>query len=87
MAEEMKGRIVGGEGKMAEVDGGYFGGYVKPANRKEKRVDRRFAQNQNGKRKVVVIIRELGSCRVPFREPSFRLHSRPYCRGDCGARR
>src|SRR6195256_3766176 len=33
MAEEMKGRVVGGEGKEAEVDGGYFGGYVKPANR------------------------------------------------------
>jgi hypothetical protein len=32
MAEEMKGRVVGGEGKVAEVDGGYFGGYVKPAN-------------------------------------------------------
>ena len=32
MAEEMKGRIVGGEGKEAAVDGGYFGGYVKPAN-------------------------------------------------------
>ncbi len=31
MAEELKGRIVGGEGKVAEVDGGYFGGYVKPA--------------------------------------------------------
>ena len=31
MAEEMKGRVVGGEGKVAEVDGGYFGGYVKPA--------------------------------------------------------
>src|SRR3981189_2788507 len=58
MAEEMKGRVIGGEGKEAEVDGGYFGGYVKPANRKEKRVDRRFAQNQNGKRKVVIIIRE-----------------------------
>ena len=28
MAEEMKGRMVGGEGKVAEVDGGYFGGYV-----------------------------------------------------------
>ena len=32
MAEEMKGRVVGGEGKAAEIDGGYFGGYVKPAN-------------------------------------------------------
>ena len=26
MAEEMKGRVVGGEGKTAEVDGAYFGG-------------------------------------------------------------
>jgi len=39
MAEEMKGRVVGGEGKTAEIDGGYFGGYIKPANLKEKRVD------------------------------------------------
>ena len=30
MAEEMRGRVVGGEGKVAEIDGGYFGGYVKP---------------------------------------------------------
>src|SRR5258708_14692171 len=60
MAEEMRGRVVGGEGKEAEVDGGYFGGYVKPANLKEDRLDRRFAHNQSGKRKVVVIIRERG---------------------------
>ena len=65
MAEEMRGRMIGGEGKEAEVDGGYFGGYVKPANRKEDRLDRRFAQNQNGKRKVVVIIRERGGNSVP----------------------
>jgi hypothetical protein len=65
MAEEMKGRVVGGEGKTAEVDGGYFGGYVKPANLKQDRLDRRFAQNQNGKRKVVVIIRERGGNSVP----------------------
>lgn len=56
MAEEMKGRVVGGEGKEAEIDGGYFGGYVKPANLKEDRLDRRLSRNQNGKRKVVVII-------------------------------
>ena len=54
----MKGAHVGGEGKIAEVDGGYFGGYVKPANHAENRVDRRLAMNQNGKRKVVVVIRE-----------------------------
>src|SRR6202453_1327776 len=65
MAEEMKGRVIGGEGKIAEVDGGYFGGYVKPANLKADRVDRRFARNQNGKRKVVVIVRERGGNSVP----------------------
>ena len=65
MAEEMKGRVVGGEGKEAEIDGGYFGGYVKPANLKEDRIDRRFARNQNGKRRVVVIIRERGGNSVP----------------------
>jgi transposase-like protein len=65
MAEEMRGRVVGGEGKEAEIDGGYFGGYVKPANHKEDRLDRRFASNQSGKRKVVVIIRERGGASVP----------------------
>src|SRR5258706_5218656 len=65
MAEEMKGGVVGGEGKEAEVDGGNFGGYVKPANIKKERIDRRFARNQNGKRKVVVIIRERGGNSVP----------------------
>ena len=65
MAEELKGRIVGGEGKVAEVDGGYFGGYVKPSNLRENRVDRRLAQNQTGKRKVVVIVRERNGNSVP----------------------
>src|SRR4030088_3683618 len=37
MAEEMKGRVVGGGGKEAEIDGGYFGGYQKPANQKKNR--------------------------------------------------
>jgi hypothetical protein len=45
LPEEMKGRVAGGEGKVAEFDGGHFGGYVKPANLKEKRVDRRLALN------------------------------------------
>jgi transposase-like protein len=65
VAEEMRGRVVGGEGKEAEIDGGYFGGYVKPANLKEDRLDRRLAANQTGKRKVVVIIRERGGASVP----------------------
>jgi transposase-like protein len=58
MAEELKGRTLGGEGKVAEIDGGYFGGYVKPTNLKENRKDRRFTYNQSGKRKCVVIVRE-----------------------------
>jgi hypothetical protein len=65
MAEELKGRVVGGEGKVAEVDGGYFGGYVKPANHRENRRDRRLARNQTGKRKVVVIVRERNGQSVP----------------------
>jgi hypothetical protein len=32
MAPEMKGRAIGAFGKIAEIDGGYIGGYVKPAN-------------------------------------------------------
>ncbi len=49
---------VGGEGKTVEIDGGYFGGYVKPANHKENRRDLRKAKNQTGKRQVVVVMRE-----------------------------
>jgi hypothetical protein len=65
MAEEMKGRTVGGEGKVAEIDGGYFGGYVKPANHVENRRDRRLAHNQSGKRQCVVIVRERDGNSVP----------------------
>jgi transposase-like protein len=60
MAEEMRGRKIGGEGKIAEIDGAYFGGYVRPANRRENRLDRRMLENQSGKRKVVVVVRERG---------------------------
>lgn len=55
MAREDEGRVLSGE---VEVDGAYFGGYVKPANEKENRRDRRLAVNQNGKRQCVVVIRE-----------------------------
>ena len=65
MAEEMRGRVIGGAGKVAEIDGGYFGGYVKPGNWKEHRRDRRKAENQNGKRKAVVIVRERNGNSVP----------------------
>ena len=65
MAEEMKGRTVGGEGRTCEIDGGYFGGYVKPANHRENRKDRRLWVNQSGKRQVVVIVRERDGNSVP----------------------
>ena len=67
--------MIGGEGKTAEVDGGYFGGYVKPSNLKENRRDRRLAINQNGKRQCVVIIRERNG-NSAFR-PSSRLKATP----------
>lgn len=49
-----------------EVDGAYFGGYVKPSNYRENRRDRRLAENQTGKRRVVVIMRERGGITLPF---------------------
>jgi hypothetical protein len=65
MASEMRGASVGGEGKTVEIDGMYAGGYVKPANLRENRVDRRLAKNQNGKRRVVVIAREREGRTIP----------------------
>jgi transposase-like protein len=55
VAAEAKTRNVAGE---VEIDGAYFGGYVKPANHVENRVDRRKAMHQTGKRQVVVAARE-----------------------------
>jgi transposase-like protein len=57
MAREDEGRTLAG---TVEVDGAYFGGYVKPANAKENRRDRRLAMHQTGKRQVVVVGRERG---------------------------
>ena len=51
------------------MKGSYKAGRVfrglQPANQKEYRRDRRVARNQNGKRKVVVIVRERGGNSVP----------------------
>lgn len=65
MSTEVKGYKLGGEGKKVEVDGAYFGGYVKPANWKENRRDRRLAKNQNGKRQCVVVIRQRDGLVLP----------------------
>jgi ISXO2-like transposase domain len=40
------------------IDGAYFGGKIKPENRKADRRDRRIAEEQTGKRQVVVVARE-----------------------------
>jgi transposase-like protein len=55
---------------QVEIDGGYFGGYVKPANMKENRRDRRLVRNQNGKRKVVIVMRERNGKTLSFVSPS-----------------
>lgn len=65
MAEEFKGRKLGGAGKVVETDGAYFGGYVKPANLAEHRRDRRKLANQTGKRRSVIIVRERNGHSVP----------------------
>jgi hypothetical protein len=46
-------------------DSGYFGGYVRPANLRTHRADRRFLENQSGKRKAVVVIRERDGSTLP----------------------
>jgi len=55
MGAEMKEEQVSG---LVEIDGAYFGGYAKPANYESARVDRRLKENQTGKRKAVVVMRE-----------------------------
>jgi transposase-like protein len=63
MAAETNGQQASGQ---VEIDGGYFGGYVKPANQKENRRDRRLVRNQNGKRKVVIVMRERNGKTLSF---------------------
>jgi ISXO2-like transposase domain len=55
LASEMNGETLSG---TVEVDGAYFGGHVRPANLKADRIDRRLAQHQTGKRRVVIVARE-----------------------------
>ena len=55
LASEMKGVTLNGE---VEIDGAYFGGHIRPENKAEDRVDRRLAEHQTGKRRVVVVMRE-----------------------------
>jgi len=43
MGTARKGERIGGAGRVAEADGAYFGGHVRPENRKADRKDRRLA--------------------------------------------
>ena len=63
LGAENKTRTVSGD---VEIDGAYFGGYVKPENHKDDRKDLRLKRNQTGKRKVVVIMRERQGRTLPF---------------------
>lgn len=63
MAVEQMGRKLDG---IVEMDGAYFGGYVKPENYAADRKDRRLKANRSGKRQCVVIMRERGGKSLPF---------------------
>ena len=70
MASALRGLTIGGEGKVAEIDGAYFGGHVRPENLAADRIDRRLAENQSGKRQVVVVMRERDGRTFPQVSPS-----------------
>ena len=63
MASEMHEQNLSG---VVEIDGAYFGGHVKPENYKEVRKDRRLKENQSGKRKCVVVMRERNGRTLPY---------------------
>ncbi len=65
IASSVKGLRIGGEGRIAEIDGAWFGGRVRPENLTADRIDRRLAENRSGKRQVVVVMRERGGRTVP----------------------
>ncbi len=53
-AEQHKATLNG----VCEIDGAYFGGKSKQKNRVAERVDRRAVEEQTGKRRVVVVMRQ-----------------------------
>ncbi|MEQ9639966.1 MAG: IS1595 family transposase [Alphaproteobacteria bacterium] len=66
MAADQHDAKVGGPNEIVEVDGAYFGGYIRPENRKVDRKDRRLAENRSGKRRVVVALRQRQGRTLPF---------------------
>jgi transposase-like protein len=49
-----------------EMDGAYFGGHVRKANRRAHQKDRRRLENQSGKRQCVTVMRERNGKSRPF---------------------
>lgn len=67
LREAMKSETVGFKlSGIVEVDGAYFDGHIRPANRKEDRIDRRLSEHQTGKRRVVVAFRQRKGRTLPF---------------------
>ncbi|GAW37454.1 hypothetical protein RA2_04537 [Roseovarius sp. A-2] len=46
--------------REVKVDGAAFGGHVRPANLRERRIARQRLGNRSGKRRVVVVLRQRG---------------------------
>ena len=63
MASEQAGLTLDG---IVEINGAYFGGYVKPENEKADRKDRRVLENRTGKRQCVVVMRQRNGRSLPF---------------------
>jgi len=64
MAQEVHtGEVLAGH---VEIDGAFFGGHIRPENRKEDRKDRRLKRHQTGKRRVVIAMRERVGRTLPF---------------------
>ncbi|TXM70944.1 IS1595 family transposase [Methylobacterium sp. WL69] len=53
------------EGEV-EIDGAYFGGVVRPENRKEDRKDRRLKANLSAERRVVIVMRQRNGRTLTF---------------------
>jgi len=53
-------------GGHVEIDGAYYGGKLRKANWAKNRRDRRRAENQNGKKRVMVVVREVGGRTMPL---------------------
>ena len=70
LAHKLRETMAANQNGMArgevEIDGCYIGGSIRQENYKAERRDRRLAENQTGKRRVVVVMRERGGRTLPF---------------------